>query len=213
MTLMPESVVAEQPLAETETETEPQPQPEPQPTGRGRVGAAIRESILTVAAIAGAVCIVLTILALCFHVTLIMFKTGSMSPTIPTGSLAVVREIPAGEARVGDVVTVDRPGELPVTHRVVATTPGSGGTTVLTLKGDANPVDDPAPYPVSTVRIVLWSVPGLAYFVASLGNPLVMGGITLAVAALVTWVFWPKPTASDRPRPPGRHGRAPVADA
>ncbi len=43
-----------------------------------------------------------------------------MEPTIPTGSLAVVHEIPASEIAVGDIVTVDRPGQLPITHRVTS---------------------------------------------------------------------------------------------
>ena len=49
-----------------------------------------------------------------------MFKTGSMSPTITAGSVALVREIPASEINVGDVVTVDREDALPVTHRVTS---------------------------------------------------------------------------------------------
>src|SRR5580692_2688514 len=81
--------------------------------------------MLWVASIAGAICIIVVILAFGFHISLIMFKTGSMSPTIPTGSLAVVHQIPASDIHVGDVVTVDRPGLLPVTHRVTSVE-GSG---------------------------------------------------------------------------------------
>jgi len=66
--------------------------------------------LLTVASIAGALCILGAIAAAVLHLTLILFSTGSMSPTIPAGAVALVREIPASEARVGDVVTVDRPG-------------------------------------------------------------------------------------------------------
>jgi signal peptidase len=51
--------------------------------------------LLWVASIGGVICILVVIAALGFHITLIMFKTGSMEPTIPTGSLAVVHEIPA----------------------------------------------------------------------------------------------------------------------
>lgn len=58
------------------------------------VGQAIREAPLSIAALGGAVCIVLTVLAFTGGYSLIMFKTGSMSPTIPAGSVALVREIP-----------------------------------------------------------------------------------------------------------------------
>lgn len=158
----------------------------------GRDRGAVREVLLNIASVLGAVCIVLTLAALLFDITLIMFKTGSMSPTIPAGSLALVREIPASDANVGDVVTVDRPDQLPVTHRVVATEPGVDGQTILTLRGDANPVDDPAPYTVSTVRVVLVSVPGLAVAVVVMSNPWALGAVTVAVASFITWYFWPR---------------------
>ncbi|MET3565444.1 signal peptidase [Leifsonia sp. 563] len=162
--------------------------------------ALIRSTILNVTAVGGVLCIAWVVAALVFHLSLIMFRTGSMSPGIPAGSLALVREIPANEAHVGDVVTVDRPGLLPVTHRVVeVTAPASApaGTPVeIVLKGDANPTVDPAPYRVSTVRIVLWSQPGLARAVVWLGHPAVIGSLTVATTALVTWMFWPRRAVS-----------------
>ncbi|MGX5696666.1 hypothetical protein ACWKWP_10760 [Agromyces soli] len=173
----------------------------------------IGDGVLAVLACAGAACIALVVAALAFDVSIMLFATGSMSPTIPAGSAALVREIPAGEVRTGDVVTVDRPGLLPVTHRVVAIAePSSGieGHRTLTLRGDANPVDDPAPYDVGTVRVVMWSVPGVAPVIAGLGNPLVLGGLTIAMSALVLWAFWPR-----EPRGPraGRSGRRRVGSA
>lgn len=175
-------------------------------SGWSRTGSIVRGLLLNVAATLGAICICLVVLAFVFHITLIMFRTGSMSPAIPTGSLAVVKEIPASDARVGDVVTVDRAGQLPVTHRVVRTSPGPQGATNLILKGDANPSNDPMPYSVHNVRIVLWSMPGLAYVIVWLSNPLVLAALTISVAALVVWVLWPRgPGQSDAERP--RHSR------
>lgn len=165
--------------------------------GQARRGvSAVGNGLLTLASIGGVACIVLVLLAVLFHITLIMFKTGSMSPTIPTGSLAVVREIPAEQIRVGDVVTVDRPGALPITHRVTSITPEGAGVASITLRGDANPTADPAPYLVSTVRLVVFSVPGLAYAVAAVSNPLALGLITVGAAAIVTWAFWPRDAAA-----------------
>lgn len=149
--------------------------------------------VLNILALGGVVCMALVACAFFFGITLIMFKTGSMSPTIPTGSLAVVRAVPADSVVVGDVVTVDREGKLPVTHRVVAaeTIPESG-VTVLELKGDANADSDPGLYQVTEVRKVLWSVPGLARVIVYFSNPYVLGAITLSMAALVVTVFWPR---------------------
>ncbi|MBY6362813.1 signal peptidase I [Rhodococcus corynebacterioides] len=157
-----------------------------------RVASRVGDALLTVLAAGGVVCIVAVIASFVFGISLIMFKTGSMAPTIPTGSLAVVREVPASSVVPGDVVTVERPGDLPVTHRVVRTSPGPSGTTLLELKGDANNYEDPAGYTVAEVRKVLWSVPGLARAVVWLSNPVVLGLITIGMAALVVTVFWPR---------------------
>lgn len=157
----------------------------------------LREILLNVAAAGGAVCILAVICVLLFDITMILFKTGSMSPGIPAGSLAVVREIPAHEVHVGDVVTVDRAGKLPITHRVQTVDSTEGTARVITMKGDANEDADPAPYKVEHVRLVLWSVPGLAYPVAAAANPVVLGGTTVAVSALVTWVLWPRRKAGE----------------
>jgi signal peptidase len=170
------------------------------------IGSVIGGSLLNLAAGGGVLCIITVIAAVGFNITLIMFKTGSMAPTIPAGSLAVVRQITASEIHVGDVVTVDRPGHLPITHRVVSVASGGGDMRSVTLRGDANRADDPGPYTVSHVRIVLFSIPGLAYAVVALSHPVVLGGITLGVAALVMWAFWPRrwePT-SKRLRPAAR---------
>jgi signal peptidase len=152
----------------------------------------MRAVLFNLAALLGAVCITLVVLAFTFHISLVLFRTGSMSPTIPTGSLAVVKRIPADQARVGDVVTVDRPdGQLPMTHRVVSVTPAADGVSTLVLKGDANPAADAAPYQVKTVRLVLWHAPRLARLIVWFSRPLVLGTITVLIAALVTWTMWP----------------------
>lgn len=163
-------------------------------------GGAVSNALLNIAAVGGAVCIVLVILAVFFQITLIMFKTGSMGPTIPAGSLAVVKKIPASEVRVGDVVTVDRAAALPVTHRVTSVSPSGGGAVKITMRGDANLADDPVPYEVTSVRIVLGSVPKLAYAVSAASNPLVLGGVTVVMAGVVTWAFWPREEREPRRR-------------
>lgn len=185
------------------------------PSGRTARRAASRagDVLLTVASIAGALCILGAIAAAVFHITLILFSTGSMSPTVPAGAVALVREIPAQEARVGDVVTVDRPGALPITHRVVSAQPLSGGRVELVLRGDANAENDPAPYDVSHVRLVIASVPGGAQVIAFFSNPFFLGSATLAATVLVAWAFWPRgddgPTRSERRRRSRAAGRGP----
>lgn len=171
------------------------------------------DTALAVAAVLGVLCIVLVIAAAFFDVRVMLFSTGSMSPTIPAGSAAVVRSIPASDVAVGDVVTVERAGHLPITHRVtsVSSAPDlDDGARVLTMRGDANEADDPFPYAVERVRLVVFAVPGVAPLVAAMGSPWVIGTVTVAATALVVAMFWPRrrrpgtvdEQAVDRPRRP-----------
>lgn len=170
------------------------------PPRRGGIGRMLGDIALWAAAAAGVVCIVLVILAITANITLILFRTGSMSPTIPAGSVAVVQRVDAAQLRVGDVVTVDREGELPVTHRVTSIEPGAtDAERIITMRGDANAADDPFPYTVTSVRTVLFSIPGIATVIAGMGDPWVLGGLTAGATVLVVWAFWPRSgSASER---------------
>lgn len=152
-------------------------------------------ALLNILAALGVVCIVLVILSFVFNISIMMFKTGSMSPTITAGSIAFVHEIPAQEMKVGDIVTADR-GEnvLPVTHRVTSILDGDAqsGKVTFEMKGDANEAKDPEPYTAETVRKVLFSIPGIAPIIQQLRNPFALGGITIAASLLVVWAFWPR---------------------
>lgn len=153
--------------------------------------------------------------------TLITFRTGSMAPTMPQGSLAVTVPVKASELKVGDVITVQRVGEeMPVTHRIIAinevvdrpdntadiraAAPGSGAPDLsspqareITMQGDDNDYPDQLPYAITDAHRVVIVLPGAGNVLMLLQSPLGLGSMTLLVAALVTWAFWPK--ASVRP--------------
>ncbi|WP_229659419.1 hypothetical protein [Nesterenkonia alkaliphila] len=46
---------------------------------------------------------------------------------------------------------------------------------------------------------MLFSVPGLAQPLNTMNNPYVLGSITIAATALVTWAFWPRKAEQRRP--------------
>lgn len=148
--------------------------------------------LLWIAALGGLASIGLLVASFAFGISLIMFKTGSMSPTIPAGSLAVLRMIPASDIRVGDVMTVDRVNELPITHRVTSVLPKEGAFRAITMRGDANESDDPVVYKIDQGRIVLWAWPSLASFVVWMSNPFVLGVLSVAMGGIITWAFWPR---------------------
>jgi signal peptidase I len=124
-----------------------------------------REVVLWVGAVTGLVCLTAAALAVFAGVTPLIFRSGSMSPGIPTGALALAETVPASEVAVGDVVSVPRADGVRVTHRVVETDDAGGAARSLVLKGDANPVTDPDPVVVAEADRVFWSTPRLGEWV------------------------------------------------
>lgn len=153
---------------------------------------------MTLVAIAGLACVALLIASATLGVSLVVFRSGSMAPTIPAGSVAVVRTVPAASIRVGDVVTVTTSrSPHPVTHRVVRIEPTSDpDTRVLTMRGDANSGVDPFTYRVKEARKVLWSAPGLAPVLAAAQSPVALASATVVLTVVVVWAFWPRETDS-----------------
>ncbi|MDQ1129962.1 signal peptidase I [Microbacterium sp. SORGH_AS_0888] len=153
-----------------------------------RVFGAVRSGILTLAAALGVVCIVVFAIALVTGIRPVVVISGSMEPTLPVGSVVFTRPAPAGDIRAGDIVTVERPRGLGlVTHRVVSTTAQGDGVYSYVLRGDANRVDDPEPYTVSTAGRYVFHVIWLGYVTLLLQSTqgLVMaGGLALVLIAL-----------------------------
>lgn len=81
---------------------------------------------------------------------------SSMAPAVPMGSAVLVVPTSPDRMAVGDVVTYQRPGHQPTTHRIVALEAEAGRMYVAT-KGDANPVADPSAIPAARVlgRVML----------------------------------------------------------
>jgi signal peptidase I len=160
--------------------------------------------VLTLTALLGLMSIVLAAATVAFDVQPLVVRSGSMSPAVPTGALAVAREVPASDVRVGDIVSVHTAEGDRVTHRVVSVDApaAAGGPATLRLKGDANANPDQDPYLVSTVDRVVLDVPWAGYLASWMSGPL---GIFLLglFAALVGSALVGRLRA---PRPPSRGG-------
>jgi signal peptidase len=128
---------------------------------------------------------------LAFGLGVVRLATGSMTPTYPADSVLIVRDVDAASVLPGDIVTVTRDGAVPITHRVVGTAVRPGGVE-LVLRGDANTTDDPQPYRVQRVGLVLAGVPFGGSLVAALQSPVGLGMATIGVALLVLWAWWPR---------------------
>lgn len=151
----------------------------------------------SVGAATGGLCLLWFLTSAFFGLKLVVLTTGSMEPGMPAGTGAVTVPVDASAIRVGDVLTVDR-GEdaLPVTHRVIAveSDPTDSAARVVRMQGDANAHEDPKPYRLRESDRVVVALPYLGTAAVLARSPLGLASGTLAVAALVVWVFWPSPS-------------------
>lgn len=170
---------------------------------------AVRQVALSVGAVVGAACILLTLAALVFDLRPLVFRSGSMSPTIGTGALAIARSEPASALAVGQVVSVPTASGERVTHRVVQVQM-QGDRAVLWLKGDANKAPDASPYVVDHADKVLVSVPWVGYLIGWLTGPIGLFALGLYAAFLVSVIA----RGPERPHgPTGPAGPAPPRQA
>lgn len=131
-------------------------------------------SVATIAA--GSIVVVVALLTSgTYHAYVI--HTGSMNPTIPPGSMVIVR---TGEnIGVGKVVVFDVTPRDPIAHRLIAIRPD--GT--ITTKGDGNKTADPLHPKKSTI------VGGVAYAPRQLGFIWVIFTQPSAIAALLLFIM------------------------
>lgn len=120
-------------------------------------------------------------------VALYIVSSGSMEPTISTGSLVLVRE--KAEYAVGDIVTfgADRAESIPTTHRIVGERL-QDGEFVYEMQGDANEEPDAQlRAPEEIIGQVVFHVPFLGYVLDFARQPL--GFVLLIVLPALLVVF------------------------
>lgn len=122
----------------------------------------------------------------------LIVRSGSMAPTIPTGSIVFYKKVDSSKVKVGDIIVFNRPGlaSEKVTHRVYKIGNGPTGKYFLT-KGDANGAPDDWRVPaVGTGWVSMFHLPSVGYALVYLQSTLarllllvipaiLLGGITL----------------------------------
>ena len=136
---------------------------------------------------------------------------GSMSPTIPIGSMVIVEPAGAAPLRAGDIATFSTLARVVVTHRVTRVIDRADGTWYET-KGDANAHPDPALWPEAAVvgRVVV-HLPALGMLSWLLRHPIgwlnviVLAGWLILARRLVEPVMAapliPLPATAETPGP------------
>ena len=122
----------------------------------------------------------------------LVVRSGSMSPTIPTGSVVFYHRVSADHVKVGQVIVFSRPGQPAerVTHRVFRIANGQAGRYFIT-KGDANGAPDDWRVPaVGTGWVASFHIPVVGYVLADLQSTtarlllLLIPALALAVITL-----------------------------
>jgi signal peptidase I len=126
----------------------------------------------------------------------LVVRSGSMAPTIPTGSIVFYRKIAADKVKVGDIIVFDRPGVAneKITHRVFKVETGPSGRYFIT-KGDANGTPDDWQVPaVGTGWIASFHIPTIGYALVDLqsaiGRILLLVIPALALGIITLYEIW-----------------------
>jgi signal peptidase len=114
-------------------------------------------------------------------------KSGSMEPTLPVGSIVVIR--PAASYSVGDVITfgADTKTQIPTTHRIVGAQ-GEGANRTFTTRGDANDAPDQTTVRASDIHgKLVFDLPYVGFVLAFARTKL---GFLLLVGVPALFVFF-----------------------
>ncbi len=134
-----------------------------------------------------AILFIISVLPIPGGIRTLVVMSGSMEPTIKTGSVIVIK--PAANYKTGDIITFGAISKtsMPTTHRIVDTKVASGQQVFFT-KGDANDDEDAKQTPLSDIKgKVLFSIPYLGYGVNFVKKPL--GFFLLFVLPLIVAAF------------------------
>lgn len=133
--------------------------------------------------------------------------SGSMTPTYHVGDGLISHRVSADTVEVGDIVSVYTPDGVLVTHRIVGIEEGPSSARTLTLRGDANPGNDPFQYVVTDVLVPRIVVPHAGTIVDLARTPAVAIPVVVGVGGLLGYALWPDDRKRDR-RADGPSGSA-----
>jgi len=126
----------------------------------------------------------------------LIVRSGSMSPTIPTGSIVFYTKIDASKVKVGDVIVFTKPGSTNerVTHRVFKIGQSDTGLYAIT-KGDANGTPDDWRVPLAGKGwIARFHVPSvgyaLVYLQSTLARLLLLVIPAILLGAITLYEIW-----------------------
>lgn len=121
------------------------------------------------------------------NIKLLSVLSGSMEPTIHTGSVIVIK--PVSSYKIGDIITFGKnlKTDIPTTHRI-AEMKAVEGNMVYKTKGDANNTEDSTETKEGEVLgKVLFSIPYLGYVVDFVKKPVGLMLVVVIPAVIVVY--------------------------
>lgn len=127
-----------------------------------------------------------------------VIESGSMRPTLPPGTLVVVRPAQAADLTIGDVITFERGSGEIVTHRIVKEKSDTSGTPRWRTQGDANDSADASwVHPDQVLGKRWYTLPFVGNVVGLLDGPV---RSLLLVACLLGLIFYASAMSRDHRR-------------
>ena len=120
---------------------------------------------------------------------LLAIRSGSMTPSLGVGALALVLPAAPAHLTTGDVVTITLSGGAILTHRIDAIVE-QDDRRMFRLKGDANAAADPVlVLPDQLVGQVVLTLPLLGYLLAMMSVPIGVASL-LSIGGLLVTAGW-----------------------
>jgi signal peptidase len=120
-------------------------------------------------------------IALFIHGYVSIIMTGSMNPTIPVGSIVIIKKVNPEDVDVGDIIAF-KGSESTILHRVIDKVVEEE-TFYFRTKGDANDVPDPWIVKPEDIRgALMFTIPYYGYLVHFAGTPI---GLTLMITLTI----------------------------
>lgn len=120
--------------------------------------ARIRLALLTIGAVLGLFCLLVTAAAVATQSSVMIVKSGSMQPALPIGSVLLARPVPADSVQAGRIIGLRKADGRIVVHRVQSIESAQDGSPVrsIVLKGDANTAADQPVRRSTKLRSCAW---------------------------------------------------------
>lgn len=131
--------------------------------------------------------------------------TSSMEPTLPPGTLIIIRPVPPSDLAVGDVITYQIESGKPavVTHRIIGVGYAASGEVTAQTQGDGSGAPDQQDVRAVQIRGKLWyAIPYLGYVNTWLTGQVRLVLLGVIIVGLVGYALWMFVSAArDRHRP------------